>query len=324
MPSRTSFRVWTDTIADVPPSNPRASQPRAYAEWMTDAALIGPVTAPDLHVMTYNIRRRIPHLRAASPDRWVTRKQLVGRLLQAEQPTLLGVQEALADQADLVRDALGVHYRRIGRGRNASGQGEGSPIFYDSRRLELTGWRQRALSATPDEPGSRSWGNMTPPIVVSAEFTDLATGARLIAFNTHFDHLSARSRHESATFIVNLVRSARAAEPDAGIVVTGDFNSDVDSAVYRRLTGEGVLRDAWESADERLSVQWGTFSNYRRLRPGGKRIDLILVGHGVDVVSTGINVARFDGKAASDHEPVQAVLRLSGHSAEPDSTGAPE
>ncbi len=281
---------------------------------MTDAALIGPLAAPDLHVMTYNIRRRIPHLRPGNPDRWTSRKHLIERILLAEQPTLLGVQEALADQQDFVAGALGQHYRSVGVGRNPSGEGERSPIFYDSRRLELTAWRQRALSATPDVPGSRSWGNLTRRIVVSAEFTDTSTGARLLAFNTHLDHLSPRSRLESARYIVDLVRSARAAEPDAGIVVTGDFNSDVDSAVYRRLTGEGVLRDSWEAAAEQLTVQWGTFSRYRRRRPGGKRIDLILVGQGVDVVSTGINAARFDGGAASDHEPVQAVLRLSNHS----------
>lgn len=283
---------------------------------MTDVALIGPVTAPDLHVMTYNIRRRLPHLRHGNPDRWATRKELVKRILAAEQPTLLGVQEALADQIDVVAGALGPHYHWVGRGRNPSGEGERGPIFYDSRRLALTSWRQWALSATPGKPGSRTWGNMTRRIVVSADFTDIATGTRLLAFNTHFDHLSSRSRQQSATFIVNLVRSARAQEPEAAIVVTGDVNSDVDSAVYRRLTGEGVLRDTWEAAEDRLTEQWGTFSNYRRRRPGGKRIDLILVGQGVDVLSTGINVIRFDGRAASDHEPVQAVLRFGGRSAE--------
>ena len=91
--------------------------------------------------------------------------------------------------------------------------------------------------------------------------------------------------------------------------MTGDVNADVDSAVYRTLTANGVLRDAWDAAAERLTPQWGTFPNYRRRRPGGKRIDLILVGQGVDVASTGINAARFGGAAASDHEPVQAVLR---------------
>ena len=276
---------------------------------MTDPTLIGPADAPDLHVMSYNIRRRFRHLRSGSPDRWATRKPLVRRILAAERPTLLGVQEALADQAEFVADALGPHYRWVGHGRSTSGQDEACPLFYDARRLELTAWRQHALSATPEQPGSRSWGNLTPRIVVSADFTDTATGARLLAFNTHLDHLSWRSRLHSATFLLELVSAARAAEPDAAIVVTGDINTKVDSAVYRRLTEKGTLRDAWEAAAERLTPQWGTFSNYRRPRPGGKRIDLILVGQGVDVVRTGINAVRFDGMAASDHEPVQAVLR---------------
>lgn len=276
---------------------------------MTDAALIGPVSAPELHVMTFNVRRRVTRVRPDSPDLWATRKRLLRRILAAEQPTLLGVQEALADQVEFVADALGPHYRWVGRGRNAAGQDERCAIFYDSRRLELTHWQQRALSATPEQPGSRSWGNLTRRVVVSAEFTDTATGARLLAFNTHLDHLSSRSRLESATFILNLVGAARAAEPDAAIVVTGDFNADAGSAVYRRLTADGALRDAWDAAAERLTPQWGTFSNYRRRRPGGRRIDFILVGHEVDVMSTGINAVRFDGRAASDHEPVQAVLR---------------
>jgi endonuclease/exonuclease/phosphatase family metal-dependent hydrolase len=276
---------------------------------MTDGALIGPVTAPDLHVMTYNIRRRFPPLRPGSPDRWATRKQLVRRLLTAEQPTLLGVQEALADQVDFVSDTLGSHYRWVGHGRSASGGDESCAVFYDSRRLELTDWQQRALSKTPHEAGSRSWGNLVRRVVVSAEFTDTATGARVHAFNTHFDHLSWRSRRESANFILDLVGAAREAEPDAAIVVTGDFNADAGAAVYRPLLAEGALRDAWEAAEERLTPQWGTFSNYRPSRQGGKRIDLILVGQGVDVTTTGINAARFGGRAASDHEPVQAVLR---------------
>ncbi|HET8779699.1 MAG TPA: endonuclease/exonuclease/phosphatase family protein [Agromyces sp.] len=277
---------------------------------MTDAPLIGPVSAPDLHVMTFNVRRRLTRLMPRSPDRWSTRKRLVHRILVAEQPTLLGVQEALADQMEVVALALGPSYRWVGLGRNPSGTGERCPIFYDSRRLELTGWKQRALSATPEQRGSRSWGNLTRRILVSAEFTDVATGARLLAFNTHLDHLSPRSRHESTRFIVRLVEAAQAAEPGIAVVVTGDFNADQDSAVHRRLTAGGVLRDAWEAAAEQLTPQWGTFSNYRRLRRGGKRIDLILVGRGVDVLRTGINAVRFDGRSASDHEPVQAVLRL--------------
>jgi endonuclease/exonuclease/phosphatase family metal-dependent hydrolase len=276
---------------------------------MTDGALIGPVAPPELHVMTYNIRRRLPHLMPGSPDRWSRRRPLVRRILAAERPAILGVQEALADQVSALADALGSAYRWIGRGRNPSGRGERGPIFYDADRLELTTWRQLALSSTPDVAGSRSWGNLVRRVVVSAEFTDLATGARVLAFNTHLDHLSSRARVESARYLVNLATTASRAEPDVAIVVTGDVNADVDSAVYRRLTETGVLRDTWEAARQRLTPQWGTFSNYRRLRRGGKRIDLILVGPRVVVERTGINAVRFDGAAASDHEPVQAVIR---------------
>lgn len=278
---------------------------------MTDGALIGPVAAPDLHVMTFNIRRRVSNVRPGSPDRWAARKDLVRRILAAEQPTLLGVQEALTDQVRFIASALGSRYRRIGRGRNPSGDGEHCSIFYDPRRLKLTAWQQYALSDTPEHHGSRSWGNRTRRIVVSATFTDVATGARLFAINTHLDHISRRSRLRSVQFILNLAETARAVEPDVAIIVTGDFNADQGSAVYRLLTAEGGLRDTWETAGERLTPQWGTFSNYRRRRPGGKRIDFVFVGPGIDVVSTGINAMRFDGRAASDHEPVQAVLRPS-------------
>lgn len=282
---------------------------------MTDAALIGAVSAPDLQVMTYNIRRRVPTLRRGSPDRWDARKLLLKRLLTAEEPTVLGAQEALVDQVDFVADALGPHYRWVGRGRHAAGRDEHNPIFYDSRRLQLTAWQQRALSATPHAHGSRSWGNLTRRVVVSADFTDLRTGTRLLAFNTHFDHISWRSRLTSAEFILALVNSAHTAEPGAAIVVTGDLNATVESAVYGRLTGEGALRDSWLVAAERLTPQWGTFSGYRRQRRGGARIDYVLVGPGVEVASTGINAARFDGRSASDHEPVQAVLRPARSSA---------
>lgn len=289
---------------------------------MTDTALIGAVAPPDLHVMSYNIRRRFTALAPGSPDRWGNRRGLLRRILSAEQPTILGVQEALADQADFVIDALGPHYAGLGHGRNNDGTGERCPIYYDTRRLELATWSQLALSATPELPGSRSWGNRTPRVVVSAEFTDLVTGSRLRAFNTHFDHLSRRSRVASARMVATLAAAAHRDDPDATIVVTGDVNADASSLVHQRLLTDGLLRDTWEVARERVTPQWRTFSNYRRPRLRGKRIDLILVGPGVEVLRAGINAVRFEGAAASDHEPVQAVLRArAGRPAGHDTTG---
>ncbi|BDZ53930.1 endonuclease/exonuclease/phosphatase family protein [Agromyces marinus] len=276
----------------------------------TEAPLIGPARAPDLHVMSFNIRRRMPFSRAGGPDRWAERAPLVRALLDAERPTVLAVQEALAGQAGAVSEGLGPTYRRLGVGREPGGRGEGAPIFYDAERLELTGWRQRALSATPDVHGSRtaSWGNLTRRSVITAGFVDRETGFRIHVFNTHLDHISPRARINSATYLARLAADLRLEEPDAAIVVTGDFNADERSAVHGRLTGDGPFLDAWDLADEHLTPAWRTYSGYRRRRLG-RRIDHILVAGPVRVARAGVNAVRFAGRAASDHDPVQALLR---------------
>lgn len=278
----------------------------------TDGPLVGPVPAPQLHVMTFNIRRRMWHPTGRSPDLWSRRKGLIRRLLAAERPTVLSVQEALPDQADWVLAGLGPDYRRVGTGRQADGGGEGTPIFYDGQRLQLTGSNQWALSETPHRAGSRSWGNLVPRIAVAANFTDRETGAAFRVINTHLDHLSARSRLASARMLRRLVEDRP--EPT---VLTADANTGTRSRPYRFLTGPdqsgaAPLRDAWMDAEDRVTEEWGTFSNYRPPRRGGRRIDWILVDERFTVAAAGIHAARFDGAAASDHEPVQAVLALPG------------
>jgi endonuclease/exonuclease/phosphatase family metal-dependent hydrolase len=96
--------------------------------------------------------------------------------------------------------------------------------------------------------------------------------------------------------------------------VLGDMNTDVGTMPYTILTA-GPLRDAWTSAERRLTPEWATFSGYRMPKRGGKRIDWILVNDAVTVAAAGINATRADGAAASDHEPVQALIRLRAASA---------
>lgn len=272
---------------------------------MPEAALIGPAEPPDIHVMTYNIRRRMAHLSPRSPDHGSRRRPLLAAMLARERPTVLGVQEALPDQVAFVLRALGPEYRAVGRGRNADGSGERCPIVYDGARLALEGWTQLALSDTPHVAGSKTWRNLLPRVVVSADLIDRATGIRFRVFNTHLDHLSRTSRKRSATMIAGLVT-----ETTVPVMVLGDMNTGVASAPYRVLTRGGLLRDAWESAGARLTPDWTTFSGYRAPKRGGRRIDWILVGRDVTVDAVGINAVRVDGAAASDHEPVQARVRL--------------
>jgi endonuclease/exonuclease/phosphatase family metal-dependent hydrolase len=215
---------------------------------MVDVPLVGPVPAPDLHVMTYNIRRRIPHVNRNSPDLWTPRRRIMRRLLLGERPTVLGVQEALPDQVMYLDEWLGAQYRWVGRGRSANGSGEHNAIFYDSSRLSLVEWHQKALSNTPDVPGSRSYGNHVPRIAVVAQFVDRVTGSRFVVVNTHFHHLSSAARLRSAQQLSELVTTI-----GLPTILMGDVNTSPGSRPYLQFTSGGQFRDAWVAARTRLT-----------------------------------------------------------------------
>src|SRR5690606_36890822 len=69
-------------------------------------ALIAPPEPPDVHVMTFNIRRAADGMLHRRADRWSWRAPAVQQLLASERPTLIGLQEALPRVMPLVREAL--------------------------------------------------------------------------------------------------------------------------------------------------------------------------------------------------------------------------
>lgn len=261
---------------------------------MTDTPLIGPVAPPDLHVMTYNIRRPMPHLRRSHPDRWANRRAALAATIATERPSILGVQEALPEQIAVVSAALGGH-TALGYGRSRSLADERVALFVDEGRIEILDWDQRALSATPMVAGSRSWGSAYPRVALLARLRDRSTGAAFTVVNTHLDHVSGWARRRSAELIGTWIAGERA-------VVLGDANTAVGSAPYRVLTS--ALDDAWLVAEERVSEESGTWANYRPPR-AGRRIDWLLVSRDIAVRRVGINPG-----AGSDHLAVQTVLRM--------------
>ncbi|WP_218221565.1 endonuclease/exonuclease/phosphatase family protein [Nesterenkonia sp. Act20] len=268
-------------------------------------ALIGPVAAPSLHVMSWNIRRRTGRFHPRVADRWHRRAPGVRALLQAERPTLLGAQEVLEEQSRFLVESLGADYGVVGQGRGPRGGGEASPIFYDAGRLELLDCEQTALSDAPYRPGSTSWGNLIPRVLVSARFRDLQTSTVFLALNTHLDHLSARSRLRSAQVI-----RERVLHSGLPAVLTADFNADGASAPLAELLQDAALAETWAAAEHHDSHEWGTFANYRPPRRDRPRIDWILATPGIRVLRTAINAQRHGGAWASDHLPVHAVVTL--------------
>ncbi|MFB8892492.1 endonuclease/exonuclease/phosphatase family protein [Microbacterium plantarum] len=259
----------------------------------------------DLHVATWNIRRRIDGPTWPPNDRWSVRGRRLATVLHADPPAILGTQEAMPDQADLVRASLGTTYRFIGHGRGADGRGEGCPIFFDSERLELTDYEQLALSETPEVAGSMSWGNPVPRVVVRAAFRDRVTGSDLTVLNTHLDVFSARSRLRSAWLLHDL-----AAETTGPVVVMGDMNAGPGSAPLAALFS-GDLVDAWHTARVRTTPLWDTYGGYHPPRVRKGPIDWIAVDRRTRVMRAAVDTRTIDGAAPSDHLGMHILLRLS-------------
>ena len=238
--------------------------------------MIGPVSPPDLHVMTFNVRRRLERRVWRTADRWEVRRPALEALLRSERPTLLGVQEARPDQTEVI---AGLGYRFAGTPEAAEGRGEGCPLFYDAERLELLEWTQEALSDRPERRRIEVVGQPDPAdpgVRANAGSRDRRRGCSSSTRTS--TTCPPRSRIRSAEMI-----RERVAGQALPAIVMGDLNASEHSRPVRELLRRGVLTDAWTAASERLTPQWGTFANYRPPRVGGARIDWIAVTPTVEV-----------------------------------------
>lgn len=291
--------------ADPPPSPQAAAAPHAPAR--PQQATIGSAEGDLVHVMTCNIRLARAGTEPGDPDHWGDREPVLARFLELEQPTVLGVQEALSRQLPAIARAL-PHHRMLGYGRDGGSGGEYSAIFYDERRLDVVAWDQFWLSDLPELIGSRSWGCTTTRIATWARFRDRRSGAEFVHLNTHLDHESELARVKSADLITERLQEVASGAP---VVVTGDFNAPAEeSAAYDILTRDAGLADTWTTAAHHATPDIGTFTAYGDPVPEGERIDWILAGSGVEVVDSAINPYTYEGRSPSDHAAVQALVRL--------------
>ncbi|MFJ4295709.1 endonuclease/exonuclease/phosphatase family protein [Curtobacterium sp. NPDC089689] len=263
--------------------------------------------APDLRCTTLNVRRPVPHLRRDHPDAWGNRRGALAAFLDAERPTVLAVQEAVPTQLDTVRAALGTRWGAVVAPRSRASAAEHVGLFVDAERLRVVEHHTTALSRRPDRIGSRSWGSLFPRIAVRAVLDDLATGVRFTAIATHLDPFSPLALRNGARLV-----GASARHAGTPVVAMADWNASERSGVARELGTAGLL-DTWDLAETHDSPAVGTYTNHRPPRPGGARLDRVLVrpGDGIRarVRSAVITTGAPGSQAFSDHAAVSAVLR---------------
>ena len=267
------------------------------------AALAVPQDAParPLTVISFNLRFDNP----SDPHPWPTRREGVLELMRTAQ--VIGTQEGLFHQVRDLEEGLGPGWDWIGLGREGGSRGEFMAIFYDRARFQAVAYDHFWLSDTPDVIGSSSWGNQVRRMVTWARLRERDGGQEFYVVNTHFDHRVAESRRKSAELL-----RARIADLDTDVplIVTGDFNAAGDtSEPWKILVEESPLEDAWHVAQERHG-EVATAHGWRDPRPGGSRIDWVLVRGVAGVSRAEALLDKPNGVWPSDHLPIRVTLAL--------------
>ena len=291
----------------------RANLRRACVPFLASVFAVALAQAPagpadGITVMTFNLRYNNP---GDGPNAWPLRKEMAASTVRFHKADVVGMQEALRGQiSDL--EALLPGYAWFGVGRDdGKDAGEFNPVFYARDRLRVKEQATFWLSTTPETPGSRGWDGACSRIVTWAKFEETASGRAFHVFNTHFDHVGAVARRESAALLLRRISAVAVAGP---AVVTGDFNCPPSGEPYRILTDgvEGGPAIADARALSAIPPYGGSrsFSGFKPVTGPGEIIDHIFVRGGLSVARSGVIADTWDGRFVSDHFPVLAEIVL--------------
>lgn len=264
--------------------------------------------SPPLLAMTYNIRLDTP---ADGDDAWPHRRNFLIGQIAVMRPELLGLQEVLPHQKRELETAL-PDYLFVGVGRDdGREQGEFAPLAIARRQFSVAGQGAFWLSPTPEVP-SLGWDGAFKRMVTWARITRRADGAHLLVLNTHWDHVGTVARMHSGTMMLEwIVRNRRKGEE---VIVMGDFNAEADDPSVRQLTadpGDGAaLVDALTASVMGSFGPKISFNGFDPFPKEGKLIDHVFTSPAIKVRAYGVIAQHENGRVASDHFPVVALLDL--------------
>jgi endonuclease/exonuclease/phosphatase family metal-dependent hydrolase len=204
-----------------------------------------------LRILTHNIRYDTDHpFRGEKP--WSIRcphlcAELVYHSMNPAE-SFICLQEVLYNQLQDIHKALNdsatAHrsWSYVGVGRDDGKRaGEYSPIFYRPATWKLEESKTVWLSETPDRP-SRGWDAACNRLVTIGVFRHYESQEKVVVMSTHFDHVGAKSRANSAKIILGLVDKYQASGDSSKrvlVLLAGDFNSSPDDDAYKIITAPG-------------------------------------------------------------------------------------
>jgi endonuclease/exonuclease/phosphatase family metal-dependent hydrolase len=252
----------------------------------------------EIKYISYNIR----YANTSDGDNaWDIRKPATKEMIEREQPDVFGLQEALIGQLQYI-DSNFPQYSRVGVGRDdGKEEGEFMAVYYRSDKFKLLKNGDFWLSKTPDEC-SMGWDAACRRIVTWAKLKDKETGKVFYAFNTHLDHVGEVAREQSILLIVKKIDEI-VKKDKAPVFLSGDFNSNVNSAIFDPL--KSIMKDSRAILPE---SEWiPTYNNYGN--GGDAMIDYIFYKN-AEVLDFKTLNGDYGKPYISDHYPVMATMKI--------------
>lgn len=244
-------------------------------------------SAVDLRVATYNLMNRYAPQAMIFPG-WDSRSQAIANWTTESGIDVLGTQEGTES---MINDlgALLPGYTRVGRPRsNSKWFGEYTAIFFRKDKFNLEDSGDFWFSETPEVPGSSSWGAANVRMATWVKLRDLQ-GRSFVFFNSHFDHVSARSRTESSRILLERIRAI-----DTPAIAVGDLNAEPDDPSIHSLCQSLIEARA-------VTPNFGARNSYFL----GWQLDHVFSTSDLAPVRFDIQNPRTSrGFATSDHRPV--------------------
>ena len=251
----------------------------------------------ELKVISYNIRMGSAN---DGTNSWVYRCGGTIEMLEDQKPDVFGVQEALGDQIDFIKEFT--DYKCVGVGRDDGKKaGEYMAIFWNKKTVKLVDWGTFWLSETPEEP-SMGWDAACKRTATWALMKDKRTGKRFYFVNTHLDHVGVEARKNGLKLIVD--RIAEINPEGYPMVLTGDFNIKPTAPELTEL--DTRMKSARKYAAQTDSH--ATFNNWGKAK-ADEIIDYIYYsGFSSCLEYQTITKKYYDRKFISDHYPISARL----------------
>ncbi|MES2694811.1 MAG: endonuclease/exonuclease/phosphatase family protein [Verrucomicrobiota bacterium] len=263
-----------------------------------------------LRVMSFNVRNSNA---TDGVNAWVHRKEFFFEPIEKFAPDLVGFQEVLADQYDLIGERMKGYAFCGGARDDGKRKGEWSCVGYRTERFTEVKHGDFWLSETPTVAGSKSWDAALTRLCSWVRLREKATGKEIVFANTHFDHKGVVARQEASRVLSKELSAIAQGVP---AILIGDLNINEDNPAYAvlvRPTTPGAVRwiDSYRTVHPMRKPDEASFNGFKGTVVGS-RIDFVF--HTDHFKATEAEVVRWakDGMYPSDHYPVTAVLVPAG------------